>query len=84
MMIGVYVPSSTLRCSTFSLGKELPNASVTVPCVPYWPFWIFVFTSESVKESSRANSSLPVLPMVLSASSVSDRPGICTRIWSLP
>ncbi len=42
------------------------------------------FTSSSVKELSGANSSEPVLPMVARASSVSDRPGICTRIWSVP
>ena len=55
-----------------------------MPSPEAWPFSIFVFTSSSVNESRRANSSLPVLPMVLSASSVLVRPGICTRIWSVP
>lgn len=52
--------------------------------VTYWPLSILVFTDSSVKESRRANSSLPVRPMVSSAASVSERPGICTRIWSVP
>ena len=55
-----------------------------MPSSPYWPFSILVFASSSVNESRRANSSLPVLPMVFSASSVFVRPGICTRIWSVP
>lgn len=55
-----------------------------VPSSPNWPFSIWLFTSSSVNESSRANVSLPVLPMVSSAFSGSDRPGICTRIWFVP
>ena len=78
------MPSSTLRCSVLPEGSELPSSSVMVASLPYWPFSILVFTSWSVNESRRANSSLPVLPMVSSASSVFVRPGICTRIWSVP
>ena len=81
---GVYVPSATSRCSSVPEGNELPNSSVKTPSPPYWPFSIFVFTSSSVNESRRANSSLPVLPMVSRASSVFVRPGSCTRIWSVP
>ena len=62
----------------------LPKASVTVPSPAYWPCSILLTTSWSVNESRRANSSLPVLPMVSSASSVFVRPGICTSIWSVP
>ena len=83
--MGVYVPSSTLRCCVSPVGSvATPRSSETVPSPEAWPFSIFVFTSSSVNESRRANSSLPVLPMVLSASSVLVRPGICTRIWSVP
>ena len=81
---GVYVPSSTVRCSVLPEGSLLPKSSVMVPLEPYCPFSILVLTSSSVNESRRANSSLPVLPMVDSAVSVSERPGICTRIWSEP
>ena len=83
--MGVYVPSSTVRCCVSPDGSvSTPKSSDTVPSPAYSPFSIFVFTSSSVNESRRANSSLPVLPMVLSASSVLVRPGICTRIWSVP
>ena len=83
--MGVYMPSSTLRCCVSPVGSvSTPRSSETVPSLPYWPFSILVFASSSVNESRRANSSLPVLPMVFSASSVFVRPGICTRIWSVP
>ena len=71
-------------CCTWPEGKALPNSSVTVPSPEVWPESMALRVSSSVNESSRANSSEPVRPMVASASSVSARPGICTRIWSEP
>ena len=83
--MGVYVPSSTLRCCVSPVGSvSTPRSSDTWPSPEAWPLSIFCFASSSVNESRRANSSLPVLPMVFSASSVFVRPGICTRIWSVP
>ena len=35
VMSGVYVPSSTFRCSTVPDGSVLPKSSVMVPFVPY-------------------------------------------------
>ena len=52
-------------------------SSVMVASLPNWPFSILVFTSSSVNESRRANSSLPVLPMVLSASSAVSYTHLC-------